>query len=87
MRDAIAPLAGLILLLLLAMGLLVALWPSLVVRHLLQPLFPEVIFCGDGRRRELALTIDDGPSPERRRPAAWPCWPCCGSWSCPPPCL
>jgi peptidoglycan/xylan/chitin deacetylase (PgdA/CDA1 family) len=64
MRDAIAPLAGLILLLLLAMGLLVALWPSLVVRHLLQPLFPEVIFCGDGRRRELALTIDDGPSPE-----------------------
>ncbi|WP_411872902.1 hypothetical protein [Vulcanococcus limneticus] len=37
--------------------------PSLLVRHLLAPLLPGVIFCGDRQRRELALTIDDGPSP------------------------
>ena len=43
--------------------LLVLLRPSLLVRHLLAPLLPQVIFRGDSRRRELALTIDDGPSP------------------------
>jgi peptidoglycan/xylan/chitin deacetylase (PgdA/CDA1 family) len=46
------------------MLLLVVMWPSLLVRLLLKPLLPDVIFCGDGQRRELALTIDDGPSPE-----------------------
>lgn len=49
---------------LLALGLVVLLRPSWLARHLLRPLLPGVIFCGDGRRRELALTIDDGPSPE-----------------------
>ncbi|MFI0404082.1 MAG: polysaccharide deacetylase family protein [Cyanobium sp.] len=42
---------------------LIVLRPTLLVRHLLVPLLPGVVFCGDGRRRELALTIDDGPSP------------------------
>lgn len=42
---------------------LLVLRPTLLVRHLLVPLLPGVVFCGDGRRRELALTIDDGPSP------------------------
>lgn len=37
--------------------------PSLIVRLLLAPLLPGVIFRGAGRRRQLALTIDDGPSP------------------------
>ena len=46
----------------LTLGLIV-LWPSLLVRMLLKPLLQDVIFCGDGQRRELALTIDDGPSP------------------------
>ena len=45
------------------LALLVLLRPSLLVRHLLAPLLPGVIFCGDRQRRELALTIDDGPSP------------------------
>ena len=47
---------------LILLALLVVLRPTLVVRHLLAPLLPGVIFCGDGSRRELALTIDDGPS-------------------------
>ena len=48
-----------------AMGVLLGvLWPALLVRYLLAPLLPGVIFCSDGQRRELALTIDDGPSPE-----------------------
>ena len=47
----------------LLLTLLVLLRPSLLVRFLLAPLLPGVIFCGDGRRREVALTIDDGPSP------------------------
>jgi peptidoglycan/xylan/chitin deacetylase (PgdA/CDA1 family) len=42
----------------------VVLLPSLWVRFILKPLLPGIIFCGHGRRRELALTIDDGPSPE-----------------------
>jgi peptidoglycan/xylan/chitin deacetylase (PgdA/CDA1 family) len=45
------------------LALLVLLRPSLLVRHLLAPLLPGVIFRGDRQRRELALTIDDGPSP------------------------
>lgn len=59
--PAIATIACLAILMLL--GLLVLLRPTLLVRHLLAPLLPQVIFHGDGRRRELALTIDDGPSP------------------------
>lgn len=47
----------------LLLALLVLLRPSLVVRFLLAPLLPGVIFRGNKRRRELALTIDDGPSP------------------------
>ncbi|MFM7314819.1 MAG: polysaccharide deacetylase family protein [Cyanobium sp.] len=43
-------------------GLAIALVPSRLIRALLVPLFPDVIFCGDGRRRELALTFDDGPT-------------------------
>jgi peptidoglycan/xylan/chitin deacetylase (PgdA/CDA1 family) len=42
---------------------LIVLRPTLLVRQMLVPLLPGVVFCGDGRRRELALTIDDGPSP------------------------
>jgi peptidoglycan-N-acetylglucosamine deacetylase len=57
--GAIASLTVLALLL----ALIVLLRPSLLARFLLAPLLPGVIFCGDGRRRELALTIDDGPSP------------------------
>ncbi|MEB3166212.1 MAG: polysaccharide deacetylase family protein [Cyanobacteriota bacterium] len=49
---------------LVALGLVVLLRPSWLARHLLRPLLPGVIVCGDGRRRELALTIDDGPSPD-----------------------
>lgn len=59
--------AGLPLLLLL-IALLVLLQPSLLVRYLLAPLLPGVIFRGNGRRRELALTIDDGPSPGSDEP-------------------
>lgn len=54
----IALLASLLLLL-----VVVVLRPTWLVRYLLAPLLPGVTFCGDGRRRELALTIDDGPSP------------------------
>ena len=42
---------------------LVVLLPSLLIRLLLVPLCPEVVFCGPGRGKRLALTIDDGPSP------------------------
>ncbi len=41
---------------------LVVLGPSWLIRLVLQPLLPQVLFCGGGRRRQLALTIDDGPS-------------------------
>lgn len=48
--------------LLLDLVVLVLLLPSLLIRALLTPLFPGVIFCGRGRQKRLALTIDDGPS-------------------------
>jgi peptidoglycan/xylan/chitin deacetylase (PgdA/CDA1 family) len=41
---------------------LVVLLPSLLIRLLLVPLYPEVVWCGRGRQKTLALTIDDGPS-------------------------
>ncbi len=41
---------------------LVVLLPSLLIRLLLVPLYPEVVWCGRGRQKRLALTIDDGPS-------------------------
>ncbi|WP_216903532.1 chitin deacetylase family protein [Synechococcus sp. CCY 9618] len=41
---------------------LVVLLPSLLVRGLLAPLNPGVIFCVPGGEKRLALTIDDGPS-------------------------
>jgi peptidoglycan/xylan/chitin deacetylase (PgdA/CDA1 family) len=56
-------LAVLALVLLLDLLVLVVLLPSLLIRLLLVPLCPEVVWCGPGRRRRLALTIDDGPSP------------------------
>ncbi len=59
MACAIASLTVLALLL----ALIVLLRPSLLVRVLLAPLLPAVIFRGNSRRHELALTIDDGPSP------------------------
>jgi peptidoglycan/xylan/chitin deacetylase (PgdA/CDA1 family) len=63
--TALVPVAALAALIpaALALALVVVLRPAWVVRALLAPLLSEVIFCGDGRRRELALTIDDGPSP------------------------
>jgi len=36
--------------------------PSLPIRWVLAPLFPQVVFCGEPRLRQLAITIDDGPS-------------------------
>lgn len=39
----------------------VACRPSWLIRGLLAPLLPQVLFLGPGRRRQLALTIDDGP--------------------------
>lgn len=51
------------LVLLLDLLVLVLLLPSLLIRLLLVPLCPEVVWCGPGRRKQLALTIDDGPSP------------------------
>ncbi|MFN9623484.1 MAG: polysaccharide deacetylase family protein [Cyanobacteriota bacterium] len=36
--------------------------PSWIVRWVLAPLLPQVLFCGRGPRRRLAITIDDGPS-------------------------
>lgn len=38
------------------------LFPSWWIRTLLQRLFPAVLFCGSPRRRQVALTFDDGPS-------------------------
>ncbi len=49
--------------LLLDVVVLVVLLPSLLIRLLLVPLCPEVVWCGPGRGKRLALTIDDGPSP------------------------
>jgi peptidoglycan/xylan/chitin deacetylase (PgdA/CDA1 family) len=45
-------------------ALMVALVPSPLIRWALAPLFPQVLFCGPGDRgqREIAITIDDGPS-------------------------
>lgn len=53
--PAVIVLAGLLL-------ALIVLLPSLVIRTLLAPLNPNVVFCGGGKQRRLALTIDDGPS-------------------------
>lgn len=36
--------------------------PSWIVRWILAPLAPRVLFCGRGPWRRLAITIDDGPS-------------------------
>ncbi|MEA5390753.1 polysaccharide deacetylase family protein [Cyanobium gracile UHCC 0139] len=55
-------LSVLALVLLLDLVVLVVLLPSLLIRLLLVPLFPRVVFCGRGRQKRLALTIDDGPS-------------------------
>lgn len=51
------------LVLLLDLLVLVVLLPSLLIRLLLVPVCPEVVWCGSGRQKTLALTIDDGPSP------------------------
>ena len=61
--PAIAGAIASLTLLALLLALIVLLRPSLVARFLLAPLLPGVIFRGNKRRRELALTIDDGPSP------------------------
>ena len=50
------------LLLSLAALVLLALVPSLLIRALLAPLNPAVVFCGPGGQKRLALSIDDGPS-------------------------
>ncbi|MCT0217455.1 polysaccharide deacetylase family protein [Synechococcus sp. CS-1329] len=50
------------LLLTLAALVLLALVPSLLIRALLAPLNPAVVFCGPGGQKRLALSIDDGPS-------------------------
>jgi peptidoglycan/xylan/chitin deacetylase (PgdA/CDA1 family) len=44
------------------LALLGLLLPSLLIRFLLAPLHPQVVFCGHAARKRLALTIDDGPS-------------------------
>ncbi len=36
--------------------------PTSIIRYLVAPLLPQVLFCGGGSRREIAITIDDGPS-------------------------
>lgn len=36
--------------------------PAWLVRGVLAPLLPQVLFCGRGPERRLAITIDDGPS-------------------------
>lgn len=41
---------------------LVVLWPSWLIRFVLQPLLPQVLFYARGDRRRVAITIDDGPS-------------------------
>jgi peptidoglycan/xylan/chitin deacetylase (PgdA/CDA1 family) len=40
----------------------VVLLPSLLIRRVLAPLHPGVVFCGPGGQKQLALSIDDGPS-------------------------
>jgi peptidoglycan/xylan/chitin deacetylase (PgdA/CDA1 family) len=55
-------LAVLVLVLLLDLVVFALLLPSLLIRAVLAPLHPEVVFCGQGAGRRLALTIDDGPS-------------------------
>ncbi len=50
------------LVLLMVLVAVVLLLPSLVIRALLAPLNPGVVFCGPNGRKWLALTIDDGPS-------------------------
>ncbi len=40
----------------------VLLVPSWLIRGLLAPLNPQVLFCGPGQERRLALSLDDGPS-------------------------
>ena len=55
-------LAVLALFLLLDLVLFVVLLPSLLIRGLLAPWLPGVVFCGRGPQKRLALTIDDGPS-------------------------
>jgi hypothetical protein len=54
--------AVLALVLLLDLVVCVVLLPSLLIRGLLAPLFPAVVFCAPGRQKRLALSIDDGPS-------------------------
>jgi peptidoglycan/xylan/chitin deacetylase (PgdA/CDA1 family) len=46
------------------LGLSMIARPSLLVRWLIAPILPTVIFCGHAKRQWLALTIDDGPSGE-----------------------
>lgn len=53
---------ALILLLALVVALLVIGLPSLLIRGLLAPLNPWMVFAGPGGPKRLALTIDDGPS-------------------------
>ncbi|PZV04612.1 MAG: polysaccharide deacetylase [Cyanobium sp.] len=60
--SPLPPLPGFALALLLLVAGVIALLPSLVIRGLLAPLNPQVVFCGGDRQRRLALTIDDGPS-------------------------
>ncbi|WP_225867141.1 chitin deacetylase family protein [Cyanobium sp. PCC 7001] len=51
-----------VLVLLLDLVVLGLLLPSLLIRFLLAPLHPQVLFCGRGPSKRLALTLDDGPS-------------------------
>jgi peptidoglycan/xylan/chitin deacetylase (PgdA/CDA1 family) len=51
-----------VLVLLLDLVVVGLLLPSLLIRSVLVPLNPQVVFCGAGGRRRLALTLDDGPS-------------------------
>ena len=44
------------------LAVVVVLLPSWLIRWLLAPLFPQVLFCGPGDRRRIAISIDDGPS-------------------------
>jgi peptidoglycan/xylan/chitin deacetylase (PgdA/CDA1 family) len=46
----------------LSLAALVALFPSWLIRAVLAPLFPRVLFCGPGGQRQIAISIDDGPS-------------------------
>ncbi|MCP9819628.1 polysaccharide deacetylase family protein [Synechococcus sp. Cruz-9H2] len=53
---------GAAILSLLGLAALIVLWPTLVIRHVIAPLSPGVLFRVQTRQRLLALTIDDGPS-------------------------